>query len=176
MIDASPGSASGAMEVSATGCHRCDPVFAAWTRRCARCIGPPGSRFTPAIRNQRPMGWSSAAAKTGTPTAYLRFLKSPLSAAVLHCYAALICEVDVEENRASSIGQTIVRREPVGVVGPLSMERATSTCGHDAVQQISERGSMLCRSGQNRPTCTLTQVSQTERETSRSDLQRSGSL
>jgi aldehyde dehydrogenase (NAD+) len=57
--------------------------------------------------------------ETGTPIAYSRIANSVLPIAVLRYYAALICKVDVEEIRPSAIGHTIVRREPVGVVGAI---------------------------------------------------------
>lgn len=57
--------------------------------------------------------------ETGTPISYSRIANSALPVAVLRYYAALICETNVEEIRPSVIGHTIVRREPVGVVGAI---------------------------------------------------------
>jgi aldehyde dehydrogenase (NAD+) len=57
--------------------------------------------------------------ETGAPITYSCIANSALPVAVLRYYAALTAKVDVEEIRPSSIGHTIVRREPVGVVGAI---------------------------------------------------------
>jgi aldehyde dehydrogenase (NAD+) len=57
--------------------------------------------------------------ETGTPISYSRIANSALPVAILRYYAALIGKVEVEEIRPSAIGHTIVRREPVGVVGAI---------------------------------------------------------
>jgi aldehyde dehydrogenase (NAD+) len=55
----------------------------------------------------------------GAPIAFSRHGNGLLPAAVLRYYAALVQKVDMEEIRPSASGHTIVRREPVGVVGAI---------------------------------------------------------
>jgi aldehyde dehydrogenase (NAD+) len=57
--------------------------------------------------------------ETGAPITFSRMANGALPAAVLRYYAALICKTDPEELRTSSFGHTIVRSEPVGVVGAI---------------------------------------------------------
>jgi aldehyde dehydrogenase (NAD+) len=57
--------------------------------------------------------------ETGAPIAFSRQANGLLPAAVLRYYATLIQKVDIEEVRPSASGHTIVRREPVGVVGAI---------------------------------------------------------
>lgn len=53
----------------------------------------------------------------GAPITYSRIVNGATPAAVLRYYAALIHETNMEEIRRNSTGFTLVRREPVGVVG-----------------------------------------------------------
>ncbi|WP_372458022.1 aldehyde dehydrogenase [Mycobacterium fragae] len=55
----------------------------------------------------------------GSPITFSRIMNGLVPAAVLRYYAALISKTDGEEIRHSASGNTIVRREPVGVVGAI---------------------------------------------------------
>ncbi|OBJ60348.1 aldehyde dehydrogenase [Mycobacterium sp. 1423905.2] len=55
--------------------------------------------------------------ETGMPITMSRTFSSGFPVAILRYYAGLAAKADVEEIRPSMIGHTIVRREPVGVVG-----------------------------------------------------------
>lgn len=57
--------------------------------------------------------------ETGAPIAFSRHGNGALPAAMLRYYATLIQKVDLEEIRPSATGHTIVRRDPVGVVGAI---------------------------------------------------------
>jgi aldehyde dehydrogenase (NAD+) len=57
--------------------------------------------------------------ETGVPITSSRVYSSALPVAILRYYAALITKTDFEEIRTGSTGHTIVRREPVGVVGAI---------------------------------------------------------
>jgi aldehyde dehydrogenase (NAD+) len=57
--------------------------------------------------------------ETGAPITYSRYFNGAFPATVLRYYAALIRQSDLEEIRPSLMGHTIVRREPVGVVGAI---------------------------------------------------------
>jgi aldehyde dehydrogenase (NAD+) len=57
--------------------------------------------------------------ETGAPITYSRRLNGVVAAAVVRYYAALMSKIDLEEIRPSAIGHTIVRQEPVGVVGAI---------------------------------------------------------
>jgi acyl-CoA reductase-like NAD-dependent aldehyde dehydrogenase len=57
--------------------------------------------------------------ETGSPITFSRTFNSVLPVAVLRYYAALIAKFDDEEIRPSATGHTVVRREPVGVVGAI---------------------------------------------------------
>jgi aldehyde dehydrogenase (NAD+) len=58
--------------------------------------------------------------ENGVPISYSRLANSALPVAMLRYYADLICEIDVEEIRPTANGHTVVRREPVGVVGAIA--------------------------------------------------------
>jgi aldehyde dehydrogenase (NAD+) len=55
----------------------------------------------------------------GAPIMFSRLYNGVLPAAAFRYYAGLIAEIDIEETRPSLIGHTIVRREPIGVVGAI---------------------------------------------------------
>lgn len=55
--------------------------------------------------------------ETGAPITFSRIMNGLVPQAVVRYYAALIRKTDGEEIRPSASGHTIVRREPVGVVG-----------------------------------------------------------
>ncbi|OBH66774.1 aldehyde dehydrogenase [Mycobacterium colombiense] len=57
--------------------------------------------------------------ETGAPLTYSRLVNGLLPVATLRYYADLIGEFDIEETRPSVAGQTIVRREAVGVVAAI---------------------------------------------------------
>jgi aldehyde dehydrogenase (NAD+) len=57
--------------------------------------------------------------ETGTPIMFSRVYNGFLPAATFRYYAGLNCDVAIEETRPSVSGHTIVRREPIGVVGAI---------------------------------------------------------
>lgn len=61
-----------------------------------------------------------ATRETGAPITYSRLANNVATVAIFRYYASLIGTIDTEELRPSLIGHTIVRREPVGVVGAIA--------------------------------------------------------
>jgi aldehyde dehydrogenase (NAD+) len=59
------------------------------------------------------------ACEIGTPITFSRIMNGFIPAEVVRYYAAMISKTDGEEIRPSVSGHTIVRREPVGVVGAI---------------------------------------------------------
>src|SRR5690242_5458490 len=55
----------------------------------------------------------------GAPITFSRIMNGLIPAEVFRYYAALISKTECEEIRPSASGHTIVRREPVGVVGAI---------------------------------------------------------
>jgi aldehyde dehydrogenase (NAD+) len=58
--------------------------------------------------------------ETGAPITYSRITNSVVTVAVFRYYADLIAKMVSEDLRPGLIGHTIVRREPIGVVGAIS--------------------------------------------------------
>ncbi|ODR01132.1 aldehyde dehydrogenase [Mycobacterium intermedium] len=57
--------------------------------------------------------------ETGAPITYSRQANGFLPAVIFRYYAGLIDTFDIEEFRPSLVGHTLVRREPIGVVGAI---------------------------------------------------------
>ncbi|KAA9160576.1 aldehyde dehydrogenase [Amycolatopsis acidicola] len=79
--------------------------------------------------------------QNGTPIALSREANGTGPAATLRMYAGLAAEADTEEVRASPNGATIVRREPVGVVGAITPWNYPQTL---AVMKIAPALAMGC--------------------------------
>jgi aldehyde dehydrogenase (NAD+) len=78
------------------------------------------NRFADALHSRAPYTHELCTRENGMPIKLSRGANGAFPPALLRYYAGLILEADAEEIRPSSIGHTIVRREPVGVVGAIT--------------------------------------------------------
>lgn len=76
-------------------------------------------RFADALQSRASATRELCSRENGMPLALSRGANGAFPAALLRYYAALIVENGIEETRPSTIGHTIVRREPVGVVAAI---------------------------------------------------------
>ena len=77
------------------------------------------TRFAAALRSRSSTAAELVSRENGMPIALSRGANGAFPAALVSYYAHLITESDPEEVRPSLIGHTIVRREPVSVVGAI---------------------------------------------------------
>ncbi|MDH6196071.1 aldehyde dehydrogenase (NAD+) [Mycobacterium frederiksbergense] len=78
------------------------------------------NRFAAALKERTASTSELCTRENGMPIALSRGVNGSFPAALLHYYAEMAADSDVEEIRPSMIGHTIVRREPVGVVGAIT--------------------------------------------------------
>lgn len=78
------------------------------------------NRFADALKARAASTNELCTRENGMPISLSRGANGSFPAMLLRYYAGLILETDVEEIRPSLIGHTIVRREPVGVVGAIT--------------------------------------------------------
>jgi acyl-CoA reductase-like NAD-dependent aldehyde dehydrogenase len=76
-------------------------------------------RLAAALKSRARSAAELCSRENGMPISLSRAVNGAFPAALVAYYAKLIAESDPEEIRPSQIGHTIVRREPVGVVGAI---------------------------------------------------------
>jgi aldehyde dehydrogenase (NAD+) len=77
------------------------------------------TRLAAALRSRAATASELVSRENGMPISLSRGANGSFPAALIKYYAQLIAEFEPEEVRPSMIGHTIVRREPVGVVGAI---------------------------------------------------------
>lgn len=92
----------------------------AWSRHTPAERGAALQRFADAIEKRSADLARSVSLQNGMPIAVSQQLEAGYTVAVLRYYAALAAQLQDEERRPSPLGSTtLVRREPVGVVGAI---------------------------------------------------------
>ncbi|HME49461.1 aldehyde dehydrogenase [Mycobacterium sp.] len=77
------------------------------------------TRFAAALRSRAATASELVSRENGMPISLSRGANGAFPAALVKYYAQLVTDFEPEEMRPSLIGHTIVRREPVGVVGAI---------------------------------------------------------
>jgi aldehyde dehydrogenase (NAD+) len=95
------------------------PEANAWRASPAAQRAEALTRFAAALRTRAAGAAELVSRENGMPISLSRGANGTFPAALVRYYAQLIAEFDPEEVRPSLIGHTIVRREPVGVVGAI---------------------------------------------------------
>jgi len=96
------------------------PQATAWRHSTAAERAEILLRFAAAVKSRSRTAAELASRENGMPITLSRAVNGSFPAALLRYYAQLICGVEPEEVRPSMIGHTVVRREPVGVVGAIT--------------------------------------------------------
>jgi aldehyde dehydrogenase (NAD+) len=91
----------------------------AWRRSSADERAEVLKAFAESLRNRAASAAELVSRENGMPIKQSRAVNGAFPAALLEYYAALIAKSEPEEIRPSRIGHTIVRRDPVGVVGAI---------------------------------------------------------
>jgi acyl-CoA reductase-like NAD-dependent aldehyde dehydrogenase len=92
----------------------------AWSRFTPAERGAALGRFADALEKRAPQLAESVSTQNGMPINTADQLEAGYTIALMRYYAALAANLQVEESRPSPLGfNTLVRREPVGVVGAI---------------------------------------------------------
>ncbi|HEX5804883.1 MAG TPA: aldehyde dehydrogenase [Macromonas sp.] len=91
-----------------------------WSERSPAERGAYLGRFADALEKRAPQLAQAVSAQNGMPIVMSEQLEAGYTVAVLRYYAALAAGLVLEESRPSPLGSTtLVRREPVGVIGAI---------------------------------------------------------
>ena len=78
------------------------------------------TRYAAALRSRAAATATLVSRENGMPISLSRGVNGVFPAALIGYYARLVANAELEETRPALIGHTIVRREPVGVVGAIT--------------------------------------------------------
>ncbi len=112
-----PGASQADIDDAVAAAH--SPAANAWLASSAAERAEALSRFAAALRSRAATASELVSRESGMPISLSRGANGAFPAALVKYYAQLITEFEPEEIRPSLIGHTIVRREPVGVVGAI---------------------------------------------------------
>ena len=113
------GPSAGYAEIDAAVAAAHSPEANAWRASSAAERAEALMRFAAALRSRATTAAELVSRENGMPISLSRGANGSFPAALIKYYAQLIAEFEPEEVRPSLIGHTIVRREPVGVVGAI---------------------------------------------------------